>query len=219
MVWSTNALEGSSYTLGETTAAIIKNLSAAHKPMEEGSMSIDRGRAIEYMRKLVLDRMSVAADSIFITEKQLLKLPTILLKHTFAEDILVGECRRHEIGVNGCPYVFPVPEDVPGLVRAFLQWLNDPARESMNPVILATEAHLRFVTIHPFEDGNGRMSRLIMCLVLMLRRYVPIYIAPECNPEYKRFVKHYQVTKMNPHTNNVGDIEPLLKLVANEVRK
>ncbi|KAJ1419333.1 fido domain-containing protein [Ochromonadaceae sp. CCMP2298] len=147
---------------------------------------------------------------------ELLELHAILLQHTLAENVLCGSFRRFEIAVTGCPYEFPLATEVPELMRAFLQWLNDSARD-MHPVVFATEAHLRFVTIHPFEDGNGRMSRLIMCLVLMRRGYVPIIINPACNPEYKGFVKHYQVTKMNPHTGNVGDIEKLLKLVANEL--
>jgi Fic family protein len=49
-------------------------------------------------------------------------------------------------------------------MRAFLAWLGEP--HEMDPVILAAVAHLWFVTIHPFEDGNGRIARAIADIAL-----------------------------------------------------
>jgi Fic family protein len=54
----------------------------------------------------------------------------------------------------------PGPETVDGEMNAFLTWFDDPKTE-MEPLIKAGLAHLYFATIHPFEDGNGRIARAI----------------------------------------------------------
>ena len=71
------------------------------------------------------------------------------------------------------------------------------------------EAHLRFVTIHPFEDGYGRLSRLLMNLVHMKRGYTPVWIPPFCKSEYFARVRHYQTV--------TTESSQLLELVVNDV--
>ena len=61
-------------------------------------------------------------------------------------------------------FLAPDPERVPDEMAAFLEWFNAPS--SMDPVLRAGLAHLWFVTIHPFEDGNGRIARAISELAL-----------------------------------------------------
>lgn len=210
MVWSTNAIEGSSYTLGETIYAVVKGITAANKPGEDFVNSVDGSNSIEYVRKLLQETQTWP----IMTEEQLLELHGILFKRTLSEDLLRGAYRRFAIAVRGSPFVFPSAVEVPLLMKDFFEWLNAPDRLDMHPVSFATEAHLRLVTIHPFEDGNGRTSRLLMNLILMKLGFVPICIATDCAPEYMGFVKKYQMEKMQGLT---PDINPLLKLVANEV--
>jgi Fic family protein len=85
--------------------------------------------------------------------------------------IRTGEYRMDEMqivsgafGKEVVHYNAPLPEKVPGEMHAFIQWLNKSG--SMDPVIKAALAHLRFVTIHPFDDGNGRIGRALTELLL-----------------------------------------------------
>ncbi|MBI6630746.1 Fic family protein [Pontibaca salina] len=65
----------------------------------------------------------------------------------------------------------PPADRVPGEMTRFLDWLNAPSE--MDPVIKAAIAHFWFVTIHPFEDGNGRIARAIADLALARSESVP----------------------------------------------
>ena len=65
----------------------------------------------------------------------------------------------------------PSNEDVPGLVRALIEWLNSTDVETIDPIIEAGIAHYEFVRIHPFVDGNGRTARVLATLILYLRGF------------------------------------------------
>ena len=68
------------------------------------------------------------------------------------------------IGRERVHYEAPAAGDLKAEMRAFLKWFN--GRESIDPVLKAAVAHLWFVTIHPFEDGNGRIARAIADMAL-----------------------------------------------------
>ena len=75
-------------------------------------------------------------------------------------DYIAGKIRVHKIVVTGSRAVFPYPEDVPKLLKEFFGWYKKEEKK-LNPVEFAALAHLKFVSIHPFSDGNGRISRLL----------------------------------------------------------
>lgn len=168
--------------------------------------------------------MAAEDSTTMLTEQQILDMHRIMLKHAISlTHVEGGVYRTCPVMVAGSEFVFPQAEDVPQLMQGFIAWLNDPERRiAMHPVVFSTEAHLRFVTIHPFGDGNGRMCRLIMNLVLMKCGYAPMTIHPECRDEYLGFVKHYQMAAKDKEEEGKElqqghAIAPLLKLVANEM--
>lgn len=206
IVWSNNAIEGSTYSLGETILAITRGIAASFKPGEDLSRAVDGGRAVEYVRQVF-----TSSSALIMTEDELKQLHTLLMKHSFDEEILHGKYRRYEIRVTGSSFQFPPYTEVPDLMTGFMMWLNAKERKFEHPVAFAVEAHLRFVTIHPFEDGNGRTSRLLMNLVLMKTGFTPVWIPPSCRPEYLARVKDYQIRSVHS--------DQLLELVANEVMR
>ena len=68
------------------------------------------------------------------------------------------------MGKEKIHYQAPDSDNVPYQMKLFLDWVNDEQR--IDPVLKAAIAHLWFVTIHPFDDGNGRIARTIMYLFL-----------------------------------------------------
>lgn len=76
-------------------------------------------------------------------------------------------------------HVPPLPEEVPALMREYVEWLHSEEAEDMHPVRFAALAHLKLVDIHPFSDGNGRTSRLVMNLILLRAGYPPVIILME----------------------------------------
>jgi Fic family protein len=76
--------------------------------------------------------------------------------------------------ISGAKFVPPQPYLVPKQMEDFFIWYYEN-KENLHPVLLSAELHERLVTIHPFIDGNGRTSRLLMNLILLQHGY-PIAI-------------------------------------------
>ena len=78
---------------------------------------------------------------------------------------------RSTMRAAGTNYVYPPHYRVRELMDEFGAWLRSDAATSLHPVAMASEAHFRFVSIHPFRDGNGRAARLLMNLCLLRAGY------------------------------------------------
>ena len=94
-----------------------------------------------------------------------------------------GCYREKRIFVSGSEHSFPSPEEVPSHMEAFEKWLQTE-RGKLHPVEFAVLLHKDLVTIHPFEDGNGRISRLAMNAALLQNGYLPILVPPILRNEY-----------------------------------
>ena len=89
------------------------------------------------------------------------------------------------------------------LMQRFVLWLNSPDNVALHPVRFAALAHYKLVYIHPFVDGNGRTSRLLMNLILMQSGYPPVIIRKQDRLQY------YQALV----TANEGDIRPFVRFI------
>jgi len=102
-----------------------------------------------------------------------------------------GVYRNHQVFITGTEYLPPIPEDVPQQMREFVEELNSK-KDSLHPVVLAAFAHRRLVDIHPFANGNGRIARLLMNMVLLNKGYQIISIPPTLRHEYISALKASQ---------------------------
>ncbi|MDP1729129.1 MAG: Fic family protein, partial [archaeon] len=76
-----------------------------------------------------------------------------------------GKIREHGVQISLSKFIPPTPVELQTLLKEFFDWYNQN-KNKISPVELAALVHLKFVTIHPFSDGNGRISRLMMNFVL-----------------------------------------------------
>ena len=81
-------------------------------------------------------------------------------------------------------YYFTPPEQVKSAMSDLIDWYRGRAREGEHPIIIAATFHYRFVRIHPFDDGNGRMGRLLMNMILIKHGYTVSLIRHENRDEY-----------------------------------
>jgi Fic family protein len=89
---------------------------------------------------------------------------------------IVGKIRKHPVAIARSKVDLALPAEIDTLLHGFFSWYKK--NQDIHPVIMAALVHLRFVTIHPFSDGNGRMSRLMMNFILHKNGY------PMLNIEY-----------------------------------
>lgn len=171
--YDTQRIEGSTLTLRETAQLLEGGISPSGRP---------RGDVEE----------ADAHDKVFLAmlkEKRELSLQLPmdwnweLLKETKPD--IAGQVRRHGIRISGSVFVPPAPVELQPMLHDFFSWYRRN-RARVHSVELAALVHLRFVTIHPFDDGNGRVSRLMMNYVLNNNQY------PMLNIEYKDRNSYYR---------------------------
>lgn len=160
--FESNRIEGNTLTLRETDLVVNKGLTVAGKSMQEHLEAINHMDAIEYVKQLV------QKNSVF-TERELLTIHNLVLRGIDPKN--AGKYRGVQVMISGSNHLPPQPFLVQKLMEDYFIWYANN-KNRLHPVVLAAEMHERLVTIHPFVDGNGRTSRLIMNLILLQHGYV-----------------------------------------------
>ena len=152
-IFNTNAIEGNPLTYEETDSILAgEKVRARPKDIKE----------VKNMKKCV--------DFIFqykdiINEVLILKLHKIEMNEIMPD---AGNYRKVDVRVG--QYLCPRHEEIPKLMGQFFEWY-ETASKRMYAFELSALVHLKFVRIHPFRDGNGRIARLLMNLVLLQKGY------------------------------------------------
>lgn len=160
--FESNRIEGNTLTLRETDLVINEGLTIAGKSMREHLEAINHKDAIDYVKDLVVRRIS-------INEREVLTIHNLILRSIHSEH--AGVYRNVQVMIKGSQHMPPQPFLVPKQMETYFEWYATN-KDRLHPVVLAAEMHERLVTIHPFIDGNGRTSRLIMNMILLNHGYV-----------------------------------------------
>jgi Fic family protein len=161
-ITNTNAIEGSQLTL-EQTKRILELKDRYEAEDREELEVVNMEQCLELFDKLLNQKVE-------LTEKIVLRLHLLLLKTIPSYESYVGVWRPVNVHIRGSKYEFPQWKDVPKLMTELLKWY-EKNKEKIHPVELAAIFHTRFVTIHPFADGNGRMARLLMNYILQINGF------------------------------------------------
>ncbi|MEZ4710014.1 MAG: Fic family protein [Caldilineaceae bacterium] len=191
--YHSNALEGNTLTYGETRAFLLHGVTAQGRPFRDYLDMKGHKEAIEYLEEFVCQHHELTEADIRWLHKVLLVeehyvdamtadgLPTRKLVH-------VGQYKQMPNSVRtstGEMHFYASPEATPASMADLMNWYRRArARGELHPLLLAATFHIRFVNIHPFDDGNGRMARLLMNLILMQAGYVPVVINVNSKHEY-----------------------------------
>lgn len=149
--YNTNRIEGSKLTLRETSRLLEHGICPGEKPARDI-------REAEAHRDVFLEMMGGKKDLSY----DLLLYSHRRLFESTKKDI-AGQLRSHQVQISGSNFIPPLAVEVYPMLMEFMDWYK---KSKLHPVELAALVHLRLVTIHPFVDGNGRTSRLMMNLVL-----------------------------------------------------
>src|ERR1017187_10497300 len=91
-------------------------------------------------------------------------------------DVTAGQLRKVQAYIRGSDLTPPKASDVPLYLHQWVSWLSSDQALRMDPVTRASVAHHDFEALHPFQDGNGRVGRLLLNLMLMQDGYPPALI-------------------------------------------
>ena len=167
------AIEGNTLTQSETQIVIEKGVTIGGKTVQEHLEVIGHQQALSYLIDLV-------NPSEPLTERVIRELHSLVMQGQ--EHSAIGAYRLLNVMAAGTEFRYPDHLKVPELMAEFVSWWNQPAQ--VHPVLWAAEAHLRFVTIHPFQDGNGRVGRLLLNLALIRHGYTIAVIPVQRRAEY-----------------------------------
>ena len=186
LTYSSNAIEGNTLSRIETAEVIEKGVNAniPGKPFKDLLEARNHAKALNYIKSLARQLKGHQ----FITEKEILNIHKIILNGI--DDKWAGVYRQSEVFVRGSNSTFPQPEIVPSSMEDFFDWLK--TTQNQNPVKTASDAHYKFVSIHPFVDGNGRCARLLMNLVLTIHGYPMAVIKNEDRSKYLASLERVQ---------------------------
>lgn len=200
--FESNRIEGNTLTLQETHLVINEGITIGGKSMREHLEAINHAEAVEYLEQLTKSNGE-------FRQKSLLELHYLVLKGIDREN--AGKYRSVPVRISGSEHVPPQPYLIDKMMEDYFSHYRDK-KNILHPVILAAEMHERLVSIHPFIDGNGRTSRLIMNLVLVGNGYTIANLKGDQQSRlaYYRALEAVQV-------NN--DPEPFYHLVADAVRE
>ena len=151
--YNTQRIEGSTLTLKETAALLEEGISPASKPIRDV-------KEAEAHKKVFFEMLDYIKNMNF---QIVLKWHKNLMQNTH-EDI-AGKIRNHDVAIAQSKFKPPMHLELETLLKEFFDWYTKN-KKKIHPVELAALVHLKFVTIHPFSDGNGRISRLMMNFVL-----------------------------------------------------
>lgn len=189
--YHSNSMEGNTLSMSETKSFILWGVTAKGKPFRDYLEMKGHNEALQKLYKIVNQDLK-------ITERLIQELHALILVEPYADEraeIRPGEWKKIPnflYSPTGERIDFAAPEEVPSLMSDLVNWLNnhiDPPKRKkkkydLHPLLIAAGFHCQFIKIHPFGDGNGRMSRILTNLILMLCGYVPAVIKLEERNDY-----------------------------------
>ncbi len=213
-----NQFEGNPLTYNETQLLLIHGRAAGDHDLREYEEMKAHDVAFEHIRKL-------AATDRPVNETDIRDLNKICLKEPFykpartpdgeptRKKIIPGEYKKqpnHVLTNTGEIFRFAAPEETPALMAELAawiqQWLGQSTEDKHKALIpFLAELHQKFIRIHPFDDGNGRVVRLLMAYILIRLDFLPMVL-----DDRDEYIKAIQFA-------DAGDASRLEKLFADNV--
>jgi len=187
---NSTAIEGNTLSLIETKAILEDQISVGGKSLREIYETVNHNKAFSYVKSCI-------ADGKQLTEAVVKDIHAILM-----ENILIGGVYRNcEVRITGAKHKPPAPNEMYIQIKGFFA---DLPYKPFNAIELAAYTHAEFVRIHPFEDGNGRTSRIIMNYQLMRAGFLPVSISKETRLEYFEALERFAVD---------GHLKPFIDMI------
>lgn len=184
LTYNTNAIEGNTLSLQETSLVVNEGIAPKGKSLREIYEAKNHSEAINFIETLANSKNRKYKKE--LTEDSILKVHSIILKNI--SDRFAGKYRKRAIRVAGSDFNFPSPEKVPQLVKNLFYWYNNN-KNDYHPFELAVLVSSKLVSIHPFIDGNGRVSRLVMNFILDKYGYPWLNIYTKQREEYLKAIR------------------------------
>ena len=213
--YNSNHIEGNTLTYGETQLLLLFDEAHGSHPMRDYEEMKAHDVAFQKIKEWAADTETP------LTEQDIKNLNQIILVQPFWKDAITpdGQPTRRQITVgnyktqpnsvllsNGELFKYTAPQEVPIQMQELMEWYRDK-QATLHPINLAAMFHYKFVRIHPFDDGNGRVSRLLMNYVLLAHKLPPVVIKSSDKQNYLHAL----------HLADIGQYEAFIRYIAEQV--
>ncbi|MDP3058406.1 MAG: Fic family protein [bacterium] len=181
--YNSNAIEGNTLTLSETKV-VLEGITIGGKSVVEHLEVINHREAILFIEDLISNNEP-------LTEWNIKCIHALILKEVDNQN--AGRYRIENVVISGAEHIPPKHYEINDLMQRLVSEYRDEW-QTYHPVIRATLLHGEFVKIHPFIDGNGRTSRLLLNFELMKQGYPPIIIKKENRAKYYEVLDYAHTT-------------------------
>lgn len=214
--YNSNAIEGNRLTFGETKTFLLHGITADGKPLKDHLDIKGHNKALLLLEDIIHENRP-------ITESFIRELHQMILQEDYYNKavtptgdetrrlIKVGEYKQapnHVKTATGEIFRFASPEETPAEMDQLIQWLRSETEkgddETLHPVALAALFHYKFIRIHPFDDGNGRLARILMNMLLMRAGYPPSVIKAAEKEAYYTALRKGDGDDLNAFVEYVG---------------
>jgi len=210
--YHSNAIEGNRLNYGETVAFLMEGITAKGKPLKDHLDIRGHNEAINFLFKIVKDTRPISETDIRALHTMILVEPYDSPAKTAdglptTKRITLGEYKtspNHVKTATGEIHYYATPEETPAKMQELMNWYEEVGKQEISPIIIAALFHHKFVAIHPFDDGNGRLSRILMNLILMQNGYPPVVVKMDDRINYYSLLSRA----------DVGDIWPFVEYIA-----
>lgn len=194
-IYHSNAIEGNLLDVGETRMVVEQGLTITGKPLKDQAEAKNLSEALDFLEELATN------PTLPITESDIRQIHLLVLKDINDKD--AGSYRTVSVEISGSAFKSTSPESIRAEMECFGQWLQKASVpgvlfDSGDAILAASAAHTWFVTIHPFIDGNGRVSRLLMNLMLMRYGYPIAVVTREDRLRYYDALEISQASDLTP---------------------
>jgi Fic family protein len=196
LTYHSNAIEGNTLSLRETQVVIEYGMTISGHSLREYLEATNHAAAYSYMMDLVEKRA-------LITRETLLTLHSIVMDKILEAK---GQFRTVPVYIRGANMTPPPAYEVESLMRQWIEWIDGEGME-YEPVIRVAIAHHGFEAVHPYTDGNGRVGRLLLNLMLIGEGYPPALLLRDWRVRYIQALD----------TANTGNYRPLANLIGQAI--
>lgn len=215
--YNSNSIEGNTLTLSETKQLLYYGLTAKGKPLNDHKEMEGHAQVLKQMEKMV-------HQDIRLTESLMKEFHALILVPNYDQnkekDVEINPRHwktkpNYLLTPTGEKLEFLAPEEVPAAMNELINWANNHLHQNtlnrhnkkkyqLHPLKVACGFHKRFIDIHPFGDGNGRMARILMNLILIQQGYMPAIVYLEQRRLYYNALNTSTFEDISPLASYIG---------------
>ncbi|GAA3983749.1 Fic family protein [Mucilaginibacter dorajii] len=213
--YNSNAIEGNKLSYGETTALLMHGITAKGKPLKDHLDLKGHNEAIGYLDRIIKDGRP-------LTETDIRGLHEVILIESYdvkaqtsdglptTKTIQIGKYKssdNHVETITGEIHYYTPFQEIPAKMGELMDWYYSMNQNTtIHPVVTAALLHFKFVAIHPFDDGNGRLARILMNLVLMQNGFPPVVVKKDDKQNYYALLSQADTGEYLPFVNYIGEL-------------